>query len=800
MPGVPAPLDDGCLQYLDNIVEEDLYLPRSSAHVDRHFSLTDFTLGPDFSGHLQSTTSQVSSAESSSRTHFSGDSGYHSITSHQCPDCGRVLSSKSSLRRHALSKTACPSGVTRLDNLPKRQIKPKSRSRFVRKSSPGFYFEPIEEQPALEEGTTDTSTFEKSTFHEKLPEEKKSQVFNLQALHPNKQVGGTRTLKEPKSKIWNQSKDTADIFPASASKTYPIENNSLTLPPIGKWDLNDSSHTGLSAAVSYTSPQPLTCSMSLPPIVDFAGLSKGPISKTLIRPDCGLVDIPASKCKVSTKASQMLVPIHCADVSHDEEGDNENEDRVTLLAEWLNNTRAPCTTFSEAKSETPTSTLGSEYEGFDTDSDTHAFTEYSDHLPEWDATGTVVIPMKREFMRRILWSFENARLDSLPWYLGGQRDASSPAVNQTYASGSETPSSGKRSAGTSSDVGGGSRPAKRAKRCVSGREADHSGENDGNDTQSSTSSTNQGFPAPPTFACPFVKRYPGRYKECYGHVLKDVSRVKQHLKVHKSHQLPIYCPRCSQIFAVERHRDNHLREGTCPTSPEPKWEGITAEQRSQLSKRTRYANTSPKSWFEVWEILFPGTPPPSTPYVDMSLAEELRVFREHMLSEGPAIWDDILQSRLPDHLAQHSEDIRLFQETAFPDLIAEICTRWSARTAESPSSPPRASFSRQRRSDLHSPSVSDSALGTSISGSSHAGHDPSQGDPRLTLPLPTPPIQPPSESLHPVTSLQDVYIPVGEDMYGSQLLRNQRTGVTVTVYAPTDDLDIFDEVDATAGE
>jgi len=221
------------------------------------------------------------------------------------------------------------------------------------------------------------------------------------------------------------------------------------------------------------------------------------------------------------------------------------------------------------------------------------------------------------------------------------------------------------------------------------------------------------------FACPFVKRYPGRYQECYSHVLKDSSRVKQHLRVSKSHQLPIYCPRCSETFESDSLRDAHLR-GTCVSHPEKMWEGITTEQRQQLNKRSQSSDTEEERWFKVWDILFRGVPRPSTPYIDASLAEELQVFREHLLSEGPAIWNQIVQTRLPETLREHSEDLALLHESTFPELVAELCARWNANRNPAEQAPveievtPIADLGRTGSETPFPVAGSDSALGNSI--------------------------------------------------------------------------------------
>jgi hypothetical protein len=190
------------------------------------------------------------------------------------------------------------------------------------------------------------------------------------------------------------------------------------------------------------------------------------------------------------------------------------------------------------------------------------------------------------------------------------------------------------------------------------------------------------------FACPFVKRYPYRYRKCYALTLKDVARVKYHLFRGKDHQLPIYCPRCSITFESEENRDEHIRETTCVQKPPIQWEGISSAQRAKLKQRSLTTKSAEANWYSVYRILFPDAPLPSSPYIDMSLSGELRSFREHHLCDGPGIWREILAEQLPDHLQPFRDEILSLQETFFPECVARLFDNWTSRveTTQSPRS------------------------------------------------------------------------------------------------------------------
>lgn len=184
------------------------------------------------------------------------------------------------------------------------------------------------------------------------------------------------------------------------------------------------------------------------------------------------------------------------------------------------------------------------------------------------------------------------------------------------------------------------------------------------------------------FACPFVKRSPDRYRKCYAHDLSDISRVKFHLKRCKYHHLPLYCPKCSEIFENRRLHDEHSRVNNCPILPPRSWDGITPEQSGQLSKRTSPKKTAEENWYDIYKIIFPGEPLPSSPYIDVSLSGELSAFREHQLSQGPTIWEDIIRKHLPPHLQQHSEELQSFFISSYQEAVGRLHQGWFSRNQQ----------------------------------------------------------------------------------------------------------------------
>ncbi|KAI0165433.1 hypothetical protein GGR52DRAFT_575525 [Hypoxylon sp. FL1284] len=82
----------------------------------------------------------------------------------------------------------------------------------------------------------------------------------------------------------------------------------------------------------------------------------------------------------------------------------------------------------------------------------------------------------------------------------------------------------------------------------------------------------------PTFwACPFSKWKPLSYQKCCQYILKDVSRLKQHLR--RYHARPLYCPVCWEIFGDQDGFESHVQERSCPPQMKRDIEGVTSSQQ-----------------------------------------------------------------------------------------------------------------------------------------------------------------------------------------------------------------------------
>jgi hypothetical protein len=79
--------------------------------------------------------------------------------------------------------------------------------------------------------------------------------------------------------------------------------------------------------------------------------------------------------------------------------------------------------------------------------------------------------------------------------------------------------------------------------------------------------------------------------------------------------------------------------------------------------------------------LFPDHALPRSPYIDLSLSGELGAFRDYILSHGPRIWNSILDSRLPEHLRPHLEELQSINDQFFPEAVERLCQNWTSQAS-----------------------------------------------------------------------------------------------------------------------
>lgn len=178
------------------------------------------------------------------------------------------------------------------------------------------------------------------------------------------------------------------------------------------------------------------------------------------------------------------------------------------------------------------------------------------------------------------------------------------------------------------------------------------------------------------WACPFSKWKPLSYQGCYKYLMKDISRVKQHLA--RTHEKPFHCPTCWEIFRDEDRFYGHIQERACATKPGTVLDGITTAQKKLLERRADKRLSKSEQWYAIFSILFPDQPHPKSPYVESNLSAELLSFQAFMSKDGLQIVEETARSHIPQELLPRREEVVAFSQTLFQQAIPIILERYES--------------------------------------------------------------------------------------------------------------------------
>ncbi|KAK4221094.1 hypothetical protein QBC38DRAFT_492768 [Podospora fimiseda] len=128
-------------------------------------------------------------------------------------------------------------------------------------------------------------------------------------------------------------------------------------------------------------------------------------------------------------------------------------------------------------------------------------------------------------------------------------------------------------------------------------------------------------------ACPFFKLAPKQYPHCGTTRLRHNSDVRFHCKARCHSKELVFCPICNITFSGRSKRielDEHIVRATCQPNNQPPMqvpEDLDLNGESQFGGAT----SKERTWYFIWETLFPGSPRPSSIYLDTSADAENRV-------------------------------------------------------------------------------------------------------------------------------------------------------------------------------
>ncbi|KAF5547613.1 hypothetical protein FPHYL_10202 [Fusarium phyllophilum] len=141
-------------------------------------------------------------------------------------------------------------------------------------------------------------------------------------------------------------------------------------------------------------------------------------------------------------------------------------------------------------------------------------------------------------------------------------------------------------------------------------------------------------------ACPYWKADSRKYWDCFLKKNDTIAHLKQHLT--RRHTPKYYCQICYQTFKEFDLFDSHALERSCTRGPSARLEGISQQQKNQLSLKSK--GTVEQQLYTVWSILFPDMEPPATIYIYSTQSEDFCRIQEFVQREGVAIMLEELES------------------------------------------------------------------------------------------------------------------------------------------------------------
>lgn len=120
-------------------------------------------------------------------------------------------------------------------------------------------------------------------------------------------------------------------------------------------------------------------------------------------------------------------------------------------------------------------------------------------------------------------------------------------------------------------------------------------------------------------ACPYLKFDASKYSCCLSVSLENAAAVRQHIET--THRRAGYCPRCYTEFTGEgasNNRRDHIMARRCQLDPGPNTvEGLHGDLMDRLREWEPVVGWPLREqWEEIWKIVFPESPAPSTPFLE----------------------------------------------------------------------------------------------------------------------------------------------------------------------------------------
>ncbi|TPX11650.1 uncharacterized protein E0L32_007629 [Thyridium curvatum] len=192
-------------------------------------------------------------------------------------------------------------------------------------------------------------------------------------------------------------------------------------------------------------------------------------------------------------------------------------------------------------------------------------------------------------------------------------------------------------------------------------------------------------PPKPSLACPFYKHNSMHHMGCARLRLTRIRDVKQHLS--RRHRRPLHCPVCGETFQESKHCESHIRARNCQKPPGGfVFEGVSESQSIALARRVNRSLKEHEQWYTIWEILFPESHKPESPYLSTAFEETFTMVNEYWKHQGM----DFLDRHIPSSsiCTVSGNDLRSMVLEAVETVLAQFldCSRSNINQDGNPTS------------------------------------------------------------------------------------------------------------------
>jgi hypothetical protein len=325
------------------------------------------------------------------------------------------------------------------------------------------------------------------------------------------------------------------------------------------------------------------------------------------------------------------------------------------------------------------------------DSDMFSISEFSEDVELLDPQ-ELVYPILNSILHELLAGFRTVTQHQQSLIEGGGGTGNLASTAETSQPGNTSRSSQKRK--------------------LPQEEEDGTGEDGSRPPPPKKTKSGQGKKPQKSFACPYLKWDPGKFKKCCKLKLSRISDVKNHL--HRKHTPHHYCPLCQAIFPDEDSLQGHIEDRNCSRRDPIMLIGVSRQQYQQLHKKSDSDASEEEKWYKIWDILFPQHAKPPSVYIDTNLALEMRQFREYCENRGPAIMRERLESNSGWLSSENTEEQRaVYLERMISQGFNTLFEDWISNGSSTASSPRHLGSNSAQQSQYETPTSSlvDSGVG-----------------------------------------------------------------------------------------